>query len=143
MAVTTTVLKNNNQEVVVKVAGTAAAGSIDLDGGAITAASQALVGCGTPKVVITGYHVILAADATATVSRNSVNILTFAGPIVDYGQFNSMGFVDNIEEEEDITVTIAGAEAQVYLVLRKTEGWATKSEIAYFGAYDDSTAVGS
>lgn len=143
MAVSTTVLKNNNQETVVKVAGTAASGVIDLDGGDITASSQALIGGGTPTVAITGYHVILGDGATVTVSRNSVNILTFAGPIVDYGTFNSMGFVDNIEDDQDITVTIAGAEAQCYLILRKTDGWATKSEIASFGAYDDPTAVGS
>jgi hypothetical protein len=53
------------------------------------------------------------------------------------------GFVDNIENASDITVTIAGAEAQCYLVLRKVSGYATKVETAVFGAYDDQTQVGS
>src|SRR6056300_328517 len=143
MAVTTTVLKLHNQEAVVKVAGTAATGTIDLDGGDITATAQALISGGTQKVSIAGYHVILGSGATATITRNSVNVMTFAGPIADFGTFNSMGFLENTEEDQDINVVIAGGEAQVYLILRKTDGWETKVETATFGAFDDTTAVGS
>ena len=54
-----------------------------------------------------------------------------------------MGFADTIQNTSDIVVTIAGAEAQLYLTLRKIGGYASKVETAVYGAYDDQTAVGS
>jgi hypothetical protein len=53
------------------------------------------------------------------------------------------GFVDNVENTSDIVVTIAGAEAQCYLTVRKASGYATKVEPATYGAYDDETRVGA
>ena len=141
MAVTATTLKNTHQEAVIKVAGTAASSTIDIS--ALLATGQALAVGGTPTVALVGYHVTSLSGATVTISRNSVNIATIPGGINDYVRFNENGFVDNIEEDQDITVTIAGAEAQIYLILRKTGGYATKIEPATFGAYDDETAVGS
>lgn len=141
MAVTVTTLKNTHQEAVVKVAGTAATGTIDIS--TLLATGQALEVGGTPTVSLIGYHVNALSGATITVSRNSVNVATIPGPNVDTVQFNNMGFVDNVEDDQDISVAIAGAEAQIYLILRKTGGYATKIEPATFGAHDDETAVGS
>lgn len=142
MAVAKTVLKNTNQESVVKVAGTAASTTIDLQTD-ILASSQALDGA-TQTVNIVGCQWVGLPNATITITRNSVNILTLPGGGADYIEFAAgNGFVDNIESTSDIAVTIAGAEAQVYLILRKVSGYATKVETATYGAYDNQSVVGS
>ena len=141
MAVTVTNMKVSHKEAIVKVAGTAATGTIDIS--TLLSDNQALTAGGTPKVALVGYYVSTLSGASVTITRNSVNIATIPGGINDYVQFNMNGFVDAIEDDADIDVAIAGAEAQIYLILRKTDGFSTTHEPAYFGAYDDITAVGS
>lgn len=142
MAVTKTVLKNTNNETVVKVAGASAAATIDLQTDCL-AATQALDGA-TQTVNIVGLQYTGLASSSITVSRNSTNIFTIGAEgegTIDLAA--GAGFVDPIENTFDITVTIAGAEAQCYLVLRKIGGYATKVENATYGAYDDPTRVGA
>ena len=142
MAVTKTVLKNTNQETIIKVAGTAASSTIDLQTDCL-AATQALSGA-TQTVNIVACKWCGLNNSTITITRNSVNILTLNGSDAGDLDFSAgYGFVDNIENTSDVVVTVAGAEAQVYLTLRKVGGYATKVETAVFGAYDDQTAVGS
>jgi hypothetical protein len=142
MAVTKTVLKNTNQESVVKVAGTAAAATIDISAD-LLASTQALDGV-TQTVNIVACKWCGLNNSTITITRNSVNILTLNGADAGDLDFSAgYGFVDSIENTSDVVVTVAGAEAQVYLTLRKVGGYATKVETAVFGAYDDQTAVGS
>ena len=141
MAVTVTTLKNSHKEAIVKVSGTAATGTIDIS--TLLADNQLLESGGTPTVAITGFHVNALSGATITVNRNSVPILNIPGPNIDTVQFNQYGFVDNIEDDQDIDVVIAGGAADLYLFLRKTGGYASTHEPAYYGAYDDITAVGS
>jgi hypothetical protein len=142
MAVTKTILKNTNNETIVKIAGTAAATTIDLQTD-ILASTQALDGA-TQTVNIAGVQWVGLTSSTVTITRNSVNVLTLPGGGADYMEFAAgAGFVDTIENTSDIVVTIAGAEAQCYLILRKVGGYATKVETAVFGAYDNQTAVGS
>jgi hypothetical protein len=38
---------------------------------------------------------------------------------------------------------VAGAEAHIYLTLRKVGGYASTVETAQFGSYDNNTVVGS
>ena len=142
MAVVKTILKNTAQEAVVKIAGTAAAATIDLQTDILTA-SQALDGA-TQTVNIAGVQWVGLPDATITITRNSVNVLTLPGGGADYLEFAAgNGFVDTIENTSDVVVTIAGAEAQCYLILRKVSGYASKIETAQFGAHDDESVVGS
>jgi hypothetical protein len=142
MAVAKTILKNTNQESVVKVAGTAAASTIDLSVD-LLAGAQALDG-DTQRVNIIGVQWAGLNNSTITITRNSVNILTLNGADAGDLEFGTgYGFVDNIENASDIVVTIAGAEAQCYLTLRKVSGYATKVETATYGAYDDETRVGA
>lgn len=142
MAVVKTILKNTAQEAVVKIAGTAAAATIDLQTDILTA-SQALDGV-TQTVNIAGVQWVGLPEATITITRNSVNILTLPGGGADYLEFAAgNGFVDTIENTSDVVVTIAGAEAQCYLILRKVSGYASKIETAQFGAHDDESVVGS
>jgi hypothetical protein len=142
MAVVKTILKNTAQEAVVKIAGTAAAATIDLQTDILNA-SQALDGA-TQTVNIVGVQWVGLPSATITISRNSVNILTLPGGGADYMEFAAgNGFVDTIQNTSDIVVTIAEAEAQCYLILRKVGGYAPKIETAQFGAHDDESVVGS
>ena len=142
MAVTKTILKNTNQESIVKIAGTAAAATISLSTD-LLASTQALNG-DTQTVNIVGVQWAGLNNSTITISRNSVNILTLNGADSGDLEFGTgYGFVDTIENTKDIVVTIAGAEAQCYLTLRKASGYATKVETAVYGAYDNESAVGS
>jgi hypothetical protein len=54
-----------------------------------------------------------------------------------------MGHRDSVQNTKDIVVTVSGAEAHIYLTLRKIGGYATKVETAEFGSHDDTTVVGS
>jgi len=61
---------------------------------------------------------------------------------VDAAQFNDMGFTDNVENDSDIDVVITG-DAQLYLVLRKVDGFSTTVEIEQFSVYDNPAVAGS
>jgi hypothetical protein len=142
MAVTKTILKNTNQETIVKVAGTAASATIDLQTDCL-AAAQALDGA-TQTVNIVGFQFTGLASSTITIARNGTNITTLSSEGHDSIEFAAgNGFSDTIENTSDIVVSIAGAEAQIYLTLRKVGGYATKVENATYGAYDDPTRVGA
>jgi hypothetical protein len=142
MPVTKTILKNTNQETIVKIAGTAAAATIDLQTDCL-ASAQALDGA-TQTVNIAGFQFTGLASSTITIARNGTNITTVAAEGHDSIEFTAgNGFADTISNTSDIVVTIAGAEAQVYLTLRKVGGYATKVEPATYGAYDDETRVGA
>lgn len=142
MAVTKTILKNTNNETIVKIAGTAASATITLNSDCV-ASTQATSGA-TQTVNIVGFQFTGLASSTITIARNGTNITTVSAEGHDDVEFAAgMGFSDTIQNTSDIVVTIAGAEAQLYLTLRKVSGYASKVETAVYGAYDDQTAVGS
>lgn len=142
MAVTKTVLKNTNQESVVKVAGTAAAATIDISSD-LLASTQALDGA-TQTVNIVGLVWTGAADGIITITRNSVVITTLQANAAGMLYFDGQSMIpDTIQNTSDIVVTISGAQAECWIRLRKVGGFASKVETAVFGAYDDQTAVGS
>jgi hypothetical protein len=142
MAVTKTVIKNTNQESVVKVAGTAAAATIALATD-LLATTQALQG-GTQTATIVGVTWTGAIGGIVTITRNAVVVMTLqadAAGTLDFGGQNMVP--DNIGSTSDIVVTISGAQAECWLKIRKTSGYATKVEPATYGAYDDTTIVGA
>jgi hypothetical protein len=138
-----TVLKNTNQETVIKIAGGAGdTATIDLSVD-LLASSQALDGA-TQTVNIAGYKWHGLSGSSITLTRNSVAIATIpADAPHDMDMAEGGGFVDTEENTSDIVVTIGGAAAQLYLKVRKVGGYATKVETATYGAFDDTTAVGS
>jgi hypothetical protein len=142
MAVVKTVLKKTHQEVVVKVAGTAAASTISLATDLLLS-TQALTSGGTPTVNIIGAHWTGAPSSTITVVRGGVTVLSIPADQPTNFDFEGLGFVDTVGNTSDIVVTIAGGEAAVYLQLRKIDGYSSKIETAQFGIHDDVTAVGS
>ena len=142
MAVRKVILKNTNQESIVKIAGTAASATIDLSAD-LVASSQALSG-DTQTVNIVGVKWNGLSGSSITIARNSINILTLPGDAPhDIDMAAGSGFVDSEQNTSDIVVTIAGAEAQCYLILRKVGGYATKVETPVYGAYDDESRVGA
>ena len=142
MAVVKTILKKTAQEAVVKVAGSGAAATISLASDLLPT-SQALTAGGTPTVNIVGAHWTGATGATITVVRNNVASLTIPADQPTQFDFEGLGFVDTVNNTSDIVVTIGGAEAQLYLILRKVDGYSSKVETAQFGAHDDESVVGS
>jgi hypothetical protein len=142
MAVTKTVLKNTNQESVVKVAGTAAAATIDISAD-LLASTQALDGA-TQTVNIIGLVWTGATDGIITITRNSVVITTLQANAAGMLYFDGQSMIpDTIQNTSDSVVTISGAQAECWIRLRKVGGFASKVETAVFGAYDDQTVVGS
>ena len=142
MTIAKTILKKTHQEVVAKFQG-AGTSAIALDDATdMIAAGQALEVGGTPTVNIVAVTWTGAVGSSITISRNSIPVLTLPGEGAASFDFNSQGYVDTINNQDDIDVVISG-EAQLYLVLRKVAGYATKIETATFGALDDETAVGS
>ena len=136
-----TVLKNTNQETVVKITGVGSE-TIDLQT-TILAATQALDG-DTQTVNIAGLEYTGLATSTITIVRNGVTVVSLAAEGHDYVSYAAgAGFVESTENTHDITVTIGTANAQCYLTLRKAGGYATKVENATYGAYDDPTRVGA
>lgn len=142
MAVTKTIIKTTHQDAIVKVAGTAGSATISLATDLLPAAGQGLDGAVQTVEIVCVMVAGLLNNAT-TVTRNSVNILTLAGENSVNFDFQGQGFRDPIEATKDIVVTIAGAEGQIYLKLRKVNGYANYIEPATYGAYDDPTRVGA
>jgi hypothetical protein len=142
MAVTKTIIKNTNQETIVKIAGTAGNATIDLQTDCLATTTQALDGASQRVDICTAMVTGLIGSAV-TVVRNSVPVLAFAGENASLFDFEGQGFRDNIENSSDIVVAISGAEAHIYLTLRKVSGYATKVETATFGSYDNPAVVGS
>lgn len=142
MAVVKTIMKKTHQEAIVKVAGTAAAGTIDLSAD-LVAAGQALDG-DTQKVSITGVTWAGATNGVITITRNSIVIMTLQANAAGMLYFDGQSMVpDNIEEASDIVVTISEAQAECWLKLRKVSGYKTTIEPEQFGPYDNPAVAGS
>jgi hypothetical protein len=142
MPVAKTIMKKTHQEAIVKVAGTAAAATIDLSAD-LVAAGQVLDG-DVQKVSITGVNWTGASDGIVTIARNSVTIMTLQANAAGMMYFDGQSMIpDNIEEASDIVVTVSGAQAECWLKLRKVSGYKTTIEPEQFGPYDNPAVAGS
>lgn len=142
MAVVKTILKNTNQETVIKVAGTAAAATIDLSTDLV--ASTQVVDGDTQTVNIVGLVWTGANNGIIEISRGSVVVTTLQANAAGALEFSGQQMVpDSIGNTSDIVVTISGAQAECWMRVRKVGGYATKVETATYGAYDDETRVGA
>jgi len=144
MAVTKTVLRATHQEAVVKVAGTAAAGTISLASDLLPATGQILKSGGTPTVNIVGVTWSGAIGGVITITRNSVTVMTLVADNPGQLDFAGQGMVpDTINNTNDIVVTIGTNQAECWLKLRKVAGYQTTIEPEQFGPYDNQTLAGS
>lgn len=142
MPVTKTILKNTEQEAIVKVAGTAEATTITLASDLLSS-RQELAGS-TQTVTISGLQWSGAANGVITITRNNVIIATMqtatAGALDMNGQ---MMIPDSIEATRNIVVTISGGQAECWIRLKKISGYASKIEYSTYGSYDDESRVGA
>jgi hypothetical protein len=134
-----TILKKSGGKVAVKLHGTDLNETITLNSDCLVA-SEAL--SGTQRANIISMHWSGAANAFATITRNSVKIAILQANSTGELTFYDTDFTDSIENESDIVVTSSG-EMQVWIVLRKVSGYSSKIETAEFSVYDDTNAVGS
>ena len=142
MPVAKTIMKKTHQEAIVKVAGTAAAATIDLSAD-LVAAGQVLDG-DVQKVSITGVSWTGASDGIVTITRNAVTVMTLQANAAGMMYFDGQSMIpDNIEEASDLVVTISGAQAECWLKLRKVSGYKTTVEPEQFGSYDNPAVAGS
>lgn len=142
MAIAKTILKKTHQEAVVKVAGTAAAGTISLASD-ILAVGQALDGA-TQTVNIVGVTWTGAPTGVITITRNGTTVMTLQADAAGALEFNGqMMLPDTIANTSDVVVTISGAQAECWLRLRKVGGYKTTIEPEQFGIYDNPAVAGS
>jgi hypothetical protein len=142
-----TVLKKTHQEVVIKVAGTAAAQTIDLASGSdMLAAGQALDGA-TQTVNIVGVTWTGAAGGIITIGRGeagATTIMTLQANSSNQLDLGGQQMVpDTTDNTTNIVVTISGAQSECWLKLRKVGGYKTTIETANFGIYDNPALPGS
>lgn len=141
-AVRTTIIRNTNQETIIKYEGAASDTAATIDISLLAAPSQAR-NSDTPTVNIIKFMCAGLLTAGVTVLRNGVYVLAAApenAPILDLTQ---NGISDNVQNTQNIVITCTGALSTGYIVLRKVAGWSTKVETATYGAYDNETVVGS
>ena len=141
-AVALTTIKNTNQETVIKFEGTAGSTDGTITIANLTAGTQAR-NSDTPTVNIVKLISAGLLSSAVTIKRNSTVVMACApenAPVINLTQD---GISDTVNNTSDIVITVAGAVATGYLVLRKVAGWSTKVETAVYGAYDDETRVGA
>jgi len=131
------VISLRNNEVLVKIEGAAGAVTIDLDVD-LLGAHEVLDGQ-TVTVNIAGI-VWTTTTGTATIVRNAVQVMSCAGPTGSLGPNN--GFqLENGGNTNDIVITTATAEVQIWLKLHKVKGFQTKYQSEQYGSYDDPTSA--
>jgi UDP-N-acetylglucosamine transferase subunit ALG13 len=113
------ILKKTNKKVAVKIAGNAANDTISLNVDCKHA--DETLGS-TQRVSIQSVKWTGAADAIATITRNSVVIMVLQGNAASILDFTDAEYNENIQSDQNIVVTTSG-EMAVYLVLRKESGY--------------------
>jgi hypothetical protein len=141
-ATRTTIIRNTNQETIIKYEGSSTDTAATIDISTLAATTQAR-NSDTPTVNIVKFIATGLLTSGVQIVRNGVSVLAAApenAPTVDLTIY---GISDNIQNTSNIVITTTGAASTGYLVLRKLAGWATKVEDATYGAYDDVTRVGA
>jgi len=141
-AIRTTIIKNTNQETIIKFEGSSTDTAATIDISTLAASTQTR-NSDTPTVNIVKFMALGLLTSGVTITRNSVVVMAAApenAPVLDLTQ---NGISDSIQNTSNIVITTTGAASTGYLVLRKIAGWNTKVEDATYGAYDDVTRVGA
>lgn len=141
-ATRTTIIRNTNQETIIKYEGSSADTAATIDISTLAATTQAR-NSDTPTVNIVKFICSGLLTGGVTVVRNSVTILAAApenAPILDLTQ---NGISDSVQNTQNIVITTTGAVSTGYLILRKVAGWDTTVEPVTYGEYDDPTLVGA
>ena len=141
-ATRTTIIRNTNQETIIKYEGSSTDTAATIDISTLAATTQSR-NSDTPTVNIVKFIAMGLLTSGVQIVRNGVSILAAApenAPVLDLTQ---NGISDSIQNTQNIVITTTGSASTGYLVLRKLAGWDTKVETATYGAYDDVTRVGA
>jgi len=141
-AVRTTILRNTNQETIVKFEGSSADTAATIDIATIAATTQAR-NSDTPTVNIVKLVAAGLLSSAVTITRGGVVVMAAAPENVPMINLTQDGITDTVGNTSNIVITLGGAASVGYLVLRKIAGWDTKVELAEFGSHDNPNAVGS
>lgn len=143
MALTKSILKLSESEVVVKIAGAGGSATIDLQTD-LLCATQALEA--TQTVTITGVRLSGELAQVVTIKRNNVTVLTLPTDTADYIAFDGQEMPpENTQATSDIVVeqSFGSGSVELYIKLRKVSGYAPKIETAAYGPYDNPNVVGA
>ena len=144
MAIAKSFLRKTHQEVLARVGGGTGSVTISLANDLLPASGQVAGDVGTQNVSIIGVGWTGLSGSSITVARGGVNVFTLDGASAAYMDFDGQEVpAETTNATSDIVVTVAGAEAQVWLKLRKVEGYVNYVENATYGAYDDPTRLGA
>lgn len=145
------ILRLTHQEAVVKVWGpTGTSETIDISD--LEAVGQELIPEGFPKVNIVGVTWTGHPSAIITITRNVVieetptptRVLTLPCTGANSIEFGGQELPsESTGNASNITVAITGEAGEIYLKLRKIDGYRTQVENATYGAYDDPTRFGA
>jgi hypothetical protein len=141
MAFQKQIIKISSKECWVKVWGT------DGDSGTVLlselkTADEDIVG--TPRANIAGYQYTGDNTTTFYITRNGTQIATFSSSTISVIEMTGATCPpDPVQNDQNVTITILGGNGELFLRLRKQEGYVSKIETSTYGAYDNKTAVGS
>ena len=135
------VIKNTNQESVVKIWGEAGTSETIYLNDDLIANSQEVNGQNF-EVNIVSVNWTGLPDSTIRIMRDGETIIPLVGASPQNLDFAGQGYNDNVYNDLDIDVQIYNNDATVYIVLRKVKGYSTKVETATYGIYDDESIVG-
>jgi hypothetical protein len=133
------ILRKTESKVAVKLYGTGMNETVTLNADCL--ASTEIVS-GTPTVNILSVHWSGAAGANATITRGGEVIATLLGDNAGELMFQDSEFTDTVSNTSNLVVTSTGL-MQVWILLRKAGGYASKIETSVFSVYDNINAVGS
>lgn len=132
-------LKLTNTKAIVKISGAGGTDTIALATDLLLP-SEAI--SGTPTVTLVAIHWTGELNAIATIKRNGVVFLDLQANAAAQMFFQDQEFTDNVNSTSDWSITTVGS-MQIYLVLRKVSGYASKIETSQFSVYDNTNVVGS
>lgn len=147
MSLSKTILKLTESEVIAKVSGIGTE-TVTFDLGVdFLSTTQELVT--TPKVTIINVQWSGEPGGIIKIDRGGTRIMSLLHDNGNYMDFCGTLFPpESINDTDNIDVSIVDADGnavqgELWLRLRKVDGFASKIETAIFGIYDDLNAVGS
>lgn len=142
MAVTKSIIKASEKECFLKIAGNAGSATISLDTD-LKVSTETLAAV-PRRVNVAALQWTGDTTSVITIVRNSVTAFTLNCGASGFFDFSgAMVPPDDTENASNIVVTISGGEAQLWLRLRKVDGYLSKIETPLFGEYDNTDVVGS
>lgn len=148
--ITPTYIKKTETEAVVRMAGVSGdSGSVVLTN--LATSSQVIDGTTGPKVSISGVGWTGSNNGEIVIARGSTTVMVL--PCANSGIMNFAGEViplENTKDQNDFAVSVRTtigstgfADGQLWLRLRKTNGYVNTIEDVKYGVYDDPTRVGA